>query len=109
MLDNLCIEIENCNTEHFDKDNNVWCVDCYWSETDINKNKSYACVYGVNNKHYPYERFAVVATISKDGKAVTWNDNFKEAITEDNENEWVLWEISNKQWQICDIFKKKNS
>ena len=39
MLDNLCIEIENCNTEHFDKDNNVWCVDCYWTETDINKNK----------------------------------------------------------------------
>lgn len=94
MLNNKEITITECDITFFDDINKVWCVDCWWTETEDTDNTKYQDFDGNNG------RCAVVATISKDGENVEWNDNFEEAITEDNENAWVLEEIQDKQREI---------
>lgn len=92
MLDNLDIFIEECEITYFNEEERKYYVDCWWTELKETDNKEYAC-------EEPRGRGASVATISEDGN-VKWKDNFKEAITEENDNSWVIEEINSKVREI---------
>lgn len=101
MLDDLNVHIEEIEINYFDDYDNVWCVDAWWYN-DSNVNTSYKNDDGDNN------RGAVIATISEDGEELKWKDNFNEAITEDNDNSWVIEEIEDRMREIKSEYYKNH-
>lgn len=99
MLDNLNIQIEEVDTTYFDDYTKRYCVDVWWHD-DEGVNEDYA------NGDYKNERGGVIAEISEDGEEVTWKDNLKDAITEDNDNAWVLEKIEDAQRRIKEEYYK---
>lgn len=93
MLNNKQIKIQECSIEFFAPNSKKWFVDCSWIENNPKDNTEY------KDLETEKGRCAVIATISSDGKKVTWKDNFKEAIV-GTENDWILEEIQNKQFLL---------
>lgn len=101
MLNNINIHIDEVDTTYFDDFDKKYKVDVWWHEDNDNDNIDYSM-------DEPNERGGVVASISEDGENVEWVYNFNEAITEDNDNAWVLEEIEDAQRRIKENYYKNN-
>lgn len=99
MLDNLNIQIEEVDTTYFDKSKKHYYVDAWWHD-DRGVNEDYA------SGDYENERSSCIAEISEDGEELIWRDNFKKAITDDINNDWVLDEIEDAQRKIREEYYK---
>lgn len=100
MLNNINIHIDEVDTTYFDDFDKKYKVDVWWHEDNDNDNIDYSM-------DEPNERGGVVASISEDGENVEWVYNFNEAITEDNDNAWVVEEIEDAQRRIKENYYKK--
>lgn len=100
MLNNTNIHIDEVDTTYFDEFDKKYKVDAWWHEDNDNDNIDYS-------RDEPNERGGVVASISEDGENVEWVYNFNEAITEDNDNAWILEEIEDAQRRIKENYYKK--
>lgn len=101
MLNNINIHIDEVDTTYFDDFDKKYKVDVWWHEDNDNDNIDYSM-------DEPNERGGVVASISEDGENVEWVYKFNEAITEDNDNAWVLEEIEDAQRRIKENYYKNN-
>ena len=96
MLDNLAINIEDCEISYFDKEENVWYAVCTWTdESEDNKYYQTDC---------ETDRAAIVAIITEDGEDYRFTDRFGEVITEDNDNSWVIDEIEDRMREISEDY-----
>lgn len=96
MLTNTNIHIDEIECDYFDKDEGAWCVDAWWEDDE-----------GINTEYQGEEtrdRGAAIAYIQENGSTWEFKDNFGEAITEDNDNAWVLEEIENYCLKIKDKY-----
>lgn len=92
MLDNTNIKIAEAYLDYFDEEKNVWCYTAFWEDA-LDANTEYTqCT--------PYERGAIIAEISNDGKRLKWVDNFCDAINGNDENDWVFTDIRIAQKEI---------
>lgn len=93
MLNNLDIHINELDTTYFDDYYKIYCVDAWWTEEDDDDNTEY-------RMDEPCERGTAIANISEDGETIVWADNFEKAISQNDDNAWVLEEIEDAQRRI---------